>query len=86
VDAIWIDPSTAIARPVREVVAADLARLAQRSTDPDFGQACAMIGQLMDDGGQARWLTAQMAAGAGMNDLSRVASEMFERPVGEGRT
>ena len=40
-----------------------------------------MIEELMCDGGQARWLTAQMAAGAGMNDLSRVASEMFERPV-----
>jgi hypothetical protein len=35
----------------------------------------------MRDGGQARRLTARMAACAGMNDLSRVASEMFERPV-----
>ena len=41
-----------------------------------------MIEQLMRDGGQARWLTAHMAAGAGMNDLARVASEMFERPAG----
>jgi carboxylate-amine ligase len=81
VDAHWIDPCSGIARPVREVVAADLARLARRSADPDFGQACAMIEALMDGGGQARWLTAQMAAGAGMNDLSRVASEMFEQPV-----
>jgi carboxylate-amine ligase len=85
VDATWIDPSTGIARPVREVVAADLVRLARRSADPDFGQACAMIEELMADGGQARWLTAQMAAGAGMNDLSRVASEMFEHPVALAR-
>jgi carboxylate-amine ligase len=81
VNAQWIDPCSGVARPIREVVADDLARLAKRSDDPDFGQACAMIEELMRDGGQARWLTAQMAAGAGMNDLSRVASEMFERPV-----
>jgi carboxylate-amine ligase len=81
VDAHWIDPCTGVARPIRAVVADDLARLSARSADPAFGQACAMIEQLMRDGGQARWLTAQMAAGAGMNDLSRVASEMFEHPV-----
>lgn len=81
VDAHWINPCDGVARPVHEVVSSDLARLAARSADPGFGQACAMIEQLMRDGGQARWLTAQMAAGAGMNDLSRVASEMFERPV-----
>lgn len=81
VEANWINPCDGVARPIREVVASDLARLAARSLDPDFGQACAMIEQLMRDGGQARWLTAQMAAGAGMNDLSRVASEMFEHPV-----
>jgi carboxylate-amine ligase len=85
VDAQWIDPCTGVTRPIREVVAGDLERLAARSADPDFGQACRMIEQLMEDGGQARWLTARMAAGAGMNDLSRVASEMFERPVGEAR-
>jgi carboxylate-amine ligase len=81
VEANWIDPCTAVSRPVREVVADDLARLAARSSDPDFGQARAMIEELMRDGGQARWLTAQMAGGAGMNDLSRVASEIFEHPV-----
>jgi carboxylate-amine ligase len=41
-----------------------------------------MIEALMEQGGQARWLTAHMAAGAGMNDLSRVASEIFENPLG----
>ena len=86
VEAQWIDPADGVARPIRDVVARDLERLAARSTDPDFGEACRMIGQLMQDGGQARWLTARMAAGAGMNDLSRVASEMFALPVGEVRT
>jgi carboxylate-amine ligase len=85
VEAQWIDPCEGAARPIREVVARDLERLAARSADPDFGDACRMIEQLMCDGGQARWLTARMAAGAGMNDLSRVASEIFERPVGEVR-
>ena len=84
VRALWIDPASGAARSVREVVQDDLARLAARSLDPDFGQACALIEELMQDGGQARWLTAKMAAGAGMNDLSRVASEMFERPLGAG--
>jgi carboxylate-amine ligase len=83
VEAQWIDPSDGVARPVREVVSNDLARLAARSNDPDFGQACTMIEELMRDGGQARWLTARMAAGAGMNDLSRVAGEMFGQPVGQ---
>ena len=81
VEAQWINPCTGIARPVRDVVQDDLARLAARSCDPGFGEARRMIEQLMRDGGQARWLTAQMAAGAGMNDLSRVASEMFEQPL-----
>ena len=81
VEAQWINPCTGIARPVREVVLDDLARLGARSCDPGFGEARRMIEQLMRDGGQARWLTAQMAAGAGMNDLSRVASEMFEQPL-----
>jgi glutamate---cysteine ligase / carboxylate-amine ligase len=40
-----------------------------------------MIEELMCDGGQARWLTARMAAGAGMNDVARVASEMFAQPA-----
>ena len=87
VDATWIDPCSGSARPVREVVADDLARLAARSLDPGFGKAAAMVKRLMEDGGQAGWMTDQVAAGAGMNDLSRVASEMFERPyeAGEGR-
>jgi carboxylate-amine ligase len=82
VEANWIKPCTGIARPVREVVRDDLERLAARSTDPGFGQACRMIEALMEQGGQARWLTAHLAAGAGMNDLSRVASEIFEHPLG----
>ncbi len=80
IDAQWINPCSGIARPIRDVVRDDLARLAARSCDPGFGEACRMIDQLMRDGGQARWLTAQMAAGAGMNDVARVASEMFEQP------
>lgn len=87
VNATWIDPCSGAARPVREVVADDLARLAARSLDPGFGSAAAMVMRLMENGGQAGWLTDQVAAGAGMNDLSRVASEMFERAfvAGEGR-
>ena len=79
VGALWIDPASGIARSVAQVVQDDLARLAARSLDPGFGDACRLIEQLMQEGGQARWLTARMAAGAGMNDLSRVASEMFEQ-------
>ncbi len=82
VEASWINPCTGEERPVRDVVLDDLARLSARSADPDFGKACAMIGRLMDNGGQARWLTAHIAAGAGMNDVARVASEMFESPPG----
>jgi len=78
VRASWIDPETGVARPVDEVVRADLARLSARSLDPDFAQACALIEELLRDGGQARWLTAHMAAGAGMNDLARAAAEMFD--------
>jgi glutamate---cysteine ligase / carboxylate-amine ligase len=81
VEAIWIDPCTGEGRPVREVVQDDLARLARRTTDPGFGEACRMIESLMQDGGQARWLRSHMDAGSGMNDLSRVASELFERPL-----
>ena len=83
VEAHWINPCDGVARPVREVVSNDLARLAARSDDPDFGDACAMIEELMRDGGQARWLTAHMTAGAGMNDISRVAGEMFAQPVAQ---
>jgi carboxylate-amine ligase len=78
VDAIWIDPEDGSRRTVAEVVASDLERLSATSRDPDFGQACGVIRELMARGGQARWLTAHMNGGAGMNDLARVASEMFE--------
>ena len=81
VEALWINPCTGISLAVREVVKADLARLAARSLDPGFGEACRLIEELMSGGGQAGWLKARMAAGAGMNDLARVASEMFERPL-----
>lgn len=81
VDAIWINPCDAVARPVREVVLDDLQRLGARTADPGFADARRMIEELMRDGGQARWLTAHMAAGSGMNDLARVASEMFEHPL-----
>ena len=78
VEASWINPCTGLALPVRAVVLDDLERLARRSTDPGFGQACRMIEALMQGGGQARWLRSHIDAGSGMNDLSRVASEMFE--------
>lgn len=74
----WIDPEDGVGRPIVQVVAADLERLSAKSKDPDFGQACRMIHELMERGGQARWLTAHMDAGSGMNDLARVASELFE--------
>lgn len=78
VEGMWIDPQDGIARPIVQVVAGDLERLSAKSKDPDFGQACRVIHALMERGGQARWLTAHMDAGSGMNDLARVASEMFE--------
>jgi carboxylate-amine ligase len=65
---------------ILDVVHADLARLRKRSRDPGFDQACAVIGQLMKDGGQARWLRAHLDAGGGMNDLARMASELFDSP------
>ena len=80
VEANWIDPSTGIGAPIRDVVLTDLERLAKRSTDPGFGQACRMIEELRRGGGQAGGLRAHRRAGSGMNDLSRVASEMFEHP------
>jgi carboxylate-amine ligase len=79
VGATWIDPADGAALPLAQVVRADLARLAARSEDPDFPLACAMIERLLAEGGQAGWLRTQRAAGAGMNDLARVASEMFEQ-------
>jgi len=83
VRATWIDPEAGQALPVEQAVRADLARLAARSNDPGFPAACLLIHDLLQDGGQARWLTAHMAAGAGMNDLARVAAEMFDTPPKE---
>lgn len=83
IDAEWIDPCTGLARPVRDVVRADLERLAARSHDPDFGAACRMIEELLRAGGQARWLTSHMTDGAGMNDVARVASEAFEQQLSQ---
>jgi carboxylate-amine ligase len=80
VDGNWIDPECGVALPIMDVVAADLARLRRRSRDPGFGKACAVIEQLMKDGGQARWLRAHLEAGGGMNDLARMASELFDSP------
>jgi len=80
VDAQWIDPYSGVALPVREVVREDLARLAARSSDPHFGAARRVIEDLLDAGGQARWLTEHIADGASMNDVARVASEAFEQP------
>lgn len=81
VDGVWIDPEDGVGRPIAQVVANDLKRLSLTSTDPDFGQACRMIDELMAGGGQARWLTAHLDAGSCMNDLARVASEMFDIPA-----
>jgi carboxylate-amine ligase len=78
VDAIWIDPDDGARRSVAQVVASDLARLSARSADPDFGAACRVIEELMERGGQARWLRAQIHAGSGMNDIARLSSEMFD--------
>jgi carboxylate-amine ligase len=86
VEANWINPCTGVALPVRQVVLDDLERLARRTTDPGFGAACRMIEDLLREGGQAGWLRAHMDAGSGMNDLSRVASEMFERPLSQQRS
>jgi carboxylate-amine ligase len=81
VRASWIDPCSGTALPIEQVVRDDLARLSLRSADPDFAAACRLIEELLRDGGQARWLTAHLTAGSGMNDLARAASEMFERPL-----
>jgi len=80
----WIDPCTGTEHTIEQVVRDDLARLAARSDDPDFPEACKLIDELLRDGGQARWLTSHMAAGAGMNDLARVAAEIFDRPLTAG--
>lgn len=78
VEGNWIDPETTLSIPIAEVIRADLARLALRSTDPGFAQACKVIEALMEEGGQAGWLRRHLAAGGGMNDLARIASELFE--------
>ena len=80
VDGSWIDPETGTSMTILDAVHADLARLRGRTRDPGFDKACAVIDQLMKDGGQARWLRAHLQAGGGMNDLARMASEMFETP------
>jgi carboxylate-amine ligase len=80
VDAVWIDPETGVRLSIGEVVENDLQRLAAVSLDPGFGTACTVIRELMATGGQARMLTAHMEAGSGMNDIARVASEMFDLP------
>ena len=81
VDGIWINPEDGSRLKVSEVVENDLRRLAAVSTDPGFPAACKVIRELMAKGGQARWLTAHMDAGSGVNDLARVASEMFDLPA-----
>lgn len=81
IDAPWIDPYSGQALPVRDVVREDLDRLARRSADPHFGAARRVIEDLLAAGGQARWLKDHIADGASMNDVARVASEAFERPL-----
>lgn len=81
----WIDPASGKEQPIEQVVRGDLARLSARSDDPDFPEACLLIDELLQGGGQAGWLTARMAAGAGMNDLARIASEIFEHPLERGK-
>ncbi|HWW73031.1 MAG TPA: YbdK family carboxylate-amine ligase [Duganella sp.] len=83
IDGIWIDPESGQCRSIADVVTADMARLAPKSDDPGFGKARAQIEQLLRDGGQARWLTKQLAAGYGMNDLARHASEVFSQKASD---
>ncbi|NNG21524.1 YbdK family carboxylate-amine ligase [Telluria aromaticivorans] len=78
VEGSWIDPETGVPVPIAQVIRADLARLARRSVDPGFGEACTVIEALIQDGGQAGWLRSHLASGGGMNDLARVASELFD--------
>ena len=80
IDAVWIDPEDGVRRSIVQVVTSDLERLAAKSKDPGFGEACGMIHELMAHGGQAGWLKVHMDKGSGMNDLARVASEMFAHP------
>ena len=78
VNAIWIDPEDGSSHAVADVVTRDLLRLSARSKDPDFGKACDLILELLTQGGQAGWLNVHLQAGSGMNDLARVASELFD--------
>ena len=71
--------------PILAVETYDLAGLAARSDDPHFPAACVSIHELLHNGGQARWLTAHMAAGARPDDLARLASAMFDSPEVPGR-
>jgi carboxylate-amine ligase len=80
----WIDPCSRKKYPIEQVVRDDLARLVVRSNDPDFLNACVLIHELLHNGGQARWLTARMAADAGPGDLARRAGEMFARSPAQG--
>ena len=80
----WVDPCTRKKRSIAHAVRNDLARLAARSDDPDFPAACILIDELLHNGGQARWLTAHMAAGAGPDDLARLASGVFDSRVVPG--
>lgn len=77
VEGSWIDPESGATLPIAEAVRADLARLGRRSRDPGFPKAIEVLETLMRDGGQAGWLRRHLAAGGGMNDLARLASEMF---------
>jgi len=83
IDGTWIDPESGQCRTIADVVTADMARLAPKSDDPGFGKARAQIELLLRDGGQARWLTKQLAAGYGMNDLARHASEVFSQTASD---
>ncbi len=83
VAAQWIDPSSGASSSVQDAVSSDLRRLALRSRDPDFGEACRVLEHLMRNGGQARWMTSHIVEGAGMNDVARAASEVFGHPLGE---
>jgi carboxylate-amine ligase len=80
----WIDPCTRKKHPIEQIVRDDLARLVARSSDPDFMDACVLIHELLHHGGQARWLTAHAANGAGPGDLARLAGEMFGCPLAPG--
>lgn len=78
VNGVWIDPENGTSHSIMQVVDSDLKRLATKSSDADFPQACNVIHALMKNGGQAHWLKAHIVKGSKMNDLARVASDMFK--------